>query len=416
MKKKASTLTPKTKNLIAKGKKFYVPNYKQRETILDHAKGSRIVDVDGKDYIDFGAGIAVCSLGYGHKELISAVTKQANKLWHTSNIFYTEPPILLAEQLVKASKFATRAFFCNSGGEANEAAIKLARKYAAGKGKPPEKRCIITFHGSFHGRTLTTVTATAQPKYQQGFEPLPAGFRYVNFNDLSAVEAEMSKGDVCAILTEIVQGEGGIKPMQPGFLQGLRTLCDKHDALLMLDQVQCGMGRTGKLFSHFAEGGVKPDVVTLAKGLGGGFPIGAMLVGEKAADVLQFGSHGTTFGGNPMAAAAALVVLKNLQKPALMKNVEARAKQIRAGLDGLSKEFRIFREVRGRGLMIGAELVDAHKGKAGDISEACRKAGVIVLQAGPDVLRLVPPLVITEKEVALGLKRMREGIRNYLKA
>lgn len=408
-KAKAPTVKPPGKaaqTLIAKGRQYYVPNYKPRDMVLAKGKGARLWDTDGNEYVDFGAGIAVCALGHANPALKSVLKAQADKLWHTSNIFFTEPGIRLAEELVKASKFASRVFFSNSGGEANEAAIKLARKYAADKGKGPEKRTIITFHGSFHGRTLATVTATAQPKYQQGFEPLPGGFRYCAFNDFDAIE-RMMDGNVCAIMTEIVQGEGGIQPMKPGFLAHLRKLCDKYDALLMLDQVQCGMMRTGKLFSHWWEDGVEPDVVTLAKALGGGVPIGAMLVNAKTENVLQFGSHGSTYGGNPLVTAVAREVLKQLQAKALIKNVEQRGKQLRAGLEKLGKEFDLFTEVRGRGLMIGAELNGAHNGKAGDISEICRKHGVLVLQAGPNVLRLVPPLVITEKDCAEGLKRMR---------
>ncbi len=399
-----------TEKLVETGREYFVPCYKQRPVILDRAKGSRIWDLDGKDYIDFGAGIAVCSLGYGDKEMLRALNKQAAKLWHTSNIFFTEPPIRLAEELVKASKFASRVFFSNSGGEANEAAIKLARKFAADRGRPPEKRTIITFTGSFHGRTLTTVTATAQPKYQQGFEPLPAGFDYCPYNDFDAIAKRMARGDVCAILTECVQGEGGIMPAKPGFLQHLRALCDAHGALLMFDEVQDGMLRTGKLFSHWWEPGVKPDVVTLAKALGGGFPIGAMLVGDKAAETLQFGNHGTTFGGNPLAASIAHTVLKRLLSKQLEKNVAARSKQIISGLEKIGKKYDLFKEVRGRGLMIGAELNHSWHGRAGDFSESCRQHGVLVLQAGPNVLRCVPPLVITDKEVKMGLERARKGI------
>ena len=280
-------------------------------------------------------------------------------------------------------------------------------KTAADKGLPPEKRTIITFHGSFHGRTLATVTATAQPKYQQGFEPLPGGFDYVAYNDVEALRERMAQGDVCAVMSEVVQGEGGVIPSAAGFLKAMRELCDAHGALMMLDQVQCGMGRTGKLFSHFIEPGVLPDVVTLAKGLGGGIPIGAMLVGEKASEVFQFGSHGTTFGGNPLVTSVALEVLRQLQLPELMENVEARGAQLREGLEKINRKHKLFSEIRGRGLMIGAALNKENQGKAGEYSEACRLNGAIVLQAGPNVLRFVPPLTITKSEVAQGLKRMQ---------
>lgn len=402
-----------SQDLINKGRHYYTPNYKPRDMILDHGRGSTLWDKDGNEYIDFGAGIAVASLGYHSAPLLKALHEQAEKLWHTSNIFFTQPPIELAEALVKASNFGKRVFFCNSGGEANEAAIKLARKWASDQGRPPEKRVILSFQGSFHGRTLATVTATAQPKYHHGFEPLPEGFDYLPFNDFDAVAARMAKGDVCAVLSEVVQGEGGITPMQPGFLKHLRELCDKHGALLMLDQVQCGMGRTGKLFSHFWEDGVQPDTVSLAKGLGGGIPIGALVVGEKGENVLQFGTHGTTFGGNPLATHVAHAVLTELQKPGLMQNVETRGEQLKAGLRKLNEQFKLFADVRGRGLMVGAELVPTHHGKAGDISELARMHGVIVLQAGPNVLRFVPPLVITEKEVEAGLSRLEKALKEY---
>lgn len=402
-----------TAALIATGKKFYTHAYKPREMIIDRAKGSIVWDLDGKDYVDFGAGIAVTGLGHQNKDLVSALTAQAKKIWHTSNVFYTEPPIKLAEELVKASKFAKRVFLTNSGGEANEAAIKLARKYAADKGRPPEKREIITFIGSFHGRTLATVTATAQPKYQAGFEPLPGGFTYVPFNDFDAIEKAISD-KTCAVMLEVVQGEGGITPVKPGFLKHVQDLCHQYDALLMLDQVQCGMMRTGKLFSHFAEPGVKPDVVTLAKALGGGMPIGACLIGERAENTFQFGSHGSTFGGNPLACAVARVVLKTLQTPALAKNVKERGKQLTDALKAFNKTHAMFTEIRGRGLMIGAELKPQWHGKAGEITEQARAHGLLILQAGPNVLRFLPPLVITQREMAQGIKRLEQTLEAYL--
>ncbi len=410
--KKQKPLSAKSKKLIANGRAHYTLAYKPREMIVHKAKGAMVWDLDGNDYVDLGAGIAVCALGYNNKTLVKALTTQAAKIWHTSNIYFTEPPILLAESLVKSSKFAKRVFLTNSGGEANEAAIKLARKYAADKGKPPEKRKIITFVGSFHGRTLATVTATAQPKYQHGFEPLPGGFEYVPFNDIEALKKVMGD-DVCAVMLEVVQGEGGITPVAPGFLKAVQDLCHKHDALLMLDQVQCGLMRTGYLFSHFAEAGVKPDVVTLAKALGGGMPIGAMLIGEKAENTFQFGSHGSTFGGNPLACAVALEVMKILQSKPLISNVKSRSKELFKGLAVINKKLGLFKEIRGRGLMVGAELNAALAGKAGDIMEHCRKNGVMMLQAGPNVLRFLPPLNITEKELKEGLKRLEAALASF---
>lgn len=403
-----------TSKLIATGRKYYTQAYKPREMIVDRGVGAQVWDLDGNHYIDLGAGIAVSALGHQNRELFDALTKQAKKIWHTSNIFYTEPPILLAEALVKSSKFAKRVFLCNSGAEANEGAIKLARKYAADKGKPASARDIITFTGSFHGRTLATVTATAQPKYQAGYEPLPGGFRYCAFNDFDAI-ANMVNENTCAIMVEVVQGEGGIIPMKPGYLKHLRQLCDKVGALLILDDIQCGMGRVGKLFSYMLEPGVKPDVVTLAKALGGGMPIGALLIGDKAENTFQFGSHGSTFGGNPLACAVARVVLKKLQTPALQKNVRERAKQMNKALSEINKEHGLFTEIRGRGLMIGAELKSPWHGKAGELAESARKAGVLILQAGPNVLRFLPALTISEKEMKEGIKRLKAAVADYLR-
>lgn len=404
-----------TKALIAKGRKFYTHAYKPRDMIVDRGIGAMIWDLDGNDYVDLGAGIAVTSLGHKNKDLYDALMNQAKKMWHTSNIFFTEPPVLLAEELVKSSKFAKRVFITNSGGEANEAAIKLARKYAADKGKSETQRDIITFTGSFHGRTMATVTATAQPKYHAGFEPLPGGFKYCKFNDFEAIESMVNE-NTCAVMLEVVQGEGGITPVAPGFLKHVQDLCHKFDALLILDQVQCGMGRTGHLFSHFAEKGVKPDVVTLAKALGGGMPIGACLIGERAENTFQFGSHGSTFGGNPLACAVARVVLKTLQTKALQNNVAVRGKQLMVALDKINGKHKglLFKEIRGRGLMVGAELHPQYHGKAGDISEEARKAGVLILQAGPNVLRFLPPLIITDKEMRLGLERLQDAVASFV--
>jgi acetylornithine/N-succinyldiaminopimelate aminotransferase len=303
-------------------------------------------------------------------------------------------------------------FLCNSGAEANEAAIKLVRKWATSKGRAPEQRGILTFRGSFHGRTLATVTATAQPKYQAGYEPLPAGFGYADFNDVAALEAAFATGDIAAVMLEPVQGEGGVLPAAPGFLKRVRELCDQHDALLVLDEIQCGMGRTGTLFAH-AHDDVTPDIVTLAKALGCGFPIGAMLAGPKVAEVMQYGAHGTTFGGNPMAAAVARVALAKLASPAVLMNVERQANDLRAGLARINRELPVFAEVRGRGLMIGAVLADAYKGEAGAILDCAAAHGLLLLQAGPDVLRFVPPLTISDEEMAEGLTRLHAALNDF---
>ncbi|KAF1712046.1 aspartate aminotransferase family protein [Pseudoxanthomonas kalamensis DSM 18571] len=390
----------------------YLPVYRQRPMVLDRGQGSRLWDVEGREYVDFAAGIAVCSLGHGHPALLAALTEQAGKLWHTSNVFHSEPPLRLAAELVAASRFASRVFLTNSGGEANEAAIKLVRKRAAALGRAPEQRVIVTFKGSFHGRTLATVTATAQPKYQQGYEPLPAGFRYVDFNDLAQLEAVMAGGDVAAVMLEPVQGEGGVMPVAPGFLAGVRALCDRHDALLVLDEIQCGMGRTGPLFAHWHDG-VKPDIVTLAKALGSGFPVGAMLAGPKVSDVMQVGDHGSTFGGNPLAAAVARAALRELSSPQIVANVAAQSQALREGLLKIDEEFGVFSEVRGRGLMLGAVLRPEYAGRAAEMMALAGDAGVLLLQAGPDVLRLVPALTIADADVAEGLARLRTAMAGF---
>lgn len=396
-------------SLFALSERYYVPVYRPRRIVLDHGRGSRVWDRDGREYVDFGAGIAVNALGHAHPALVEALTAQAGKLWHTSNVFVSEPTLRLAQSLVEASGFAERVFFSNSGTEANEAAIKLARKWATAQGRAPDRRVVLSFQGSFHGRTLASVTATAQPKYHEGFEPLPPGFRYAPFNDVAAAEAAMAAGDVCAVLVEPVQGEGGVTPATPAFLERLRQLCDQHGALLMFDEIQCGMGRTGTLFAWQGYG-VRPDVVTLAKALGSGFPIGAMLVGPHAAEVLQFGTHGTTFGGNPLAAAVAGAALRELSSHALLANVARQEAALRDGLAALDAEFALFREVRGRGLMIGAELRETHAGRAAEILDRCIAHGLLLLQAGPDVLRFVPALNITDDDVFEGLRRLRAAL------
>ena len=315
--------------------------------------------------------------------------------------------------LVETASFARRAYLCNSGTEANEAAIKLVRKYAADKGKAPEQRNIITFAGSFHGRTLAAVTATAQPKYQQGFEPLPGGFSYCPaFNDEAAIEAMVDEKN-CAIFVEPVQGEGGVMPSKPGFLKHLRALCDKVGALLVVDEIQSGMGRTGKLWAHEYDA-IQPDVLTSAKALGGGLPIGAMLVGEKAAETFQFGSHGSTFGGNPVMAAVGLASLKKLNNPLLLAKAVTEGDAIRDRLRAFNEKTGLFADIRGRGMMIGAELVPAHHGKANDIADFARAEGVLILVAGPNVLRLLPPLTIGADELEKGLSRLEAALTVYL--
>ncbi len=392
---------------------YYLPVYRPRQVVLERGQGSRLWDNEGREYLDLSAGIAVCGLGHNDPDLQTALLEQAAKLWHTSNIFYSEPPLRLAEELVTASRFAQKVFLCNSGTEANEAAIKLVRKWAAGKGRAADKRVIVTFRGSFHGRTLAAITATAQPKYQEGYEPLPGGFRYVDFNDEVQLEIAMAAGDVAAVMIEPVQGEGGVMPAKPGFLKRIRELCDHHDALLVLDEIQCGMGRTGTLFAHWQDE-VTPDIVTLAKALGGGFPIGAMLAGPKVAQVMQFGAHGTTFGGNPLAAAVARVALRKLGSAQIAANVSRQSAVLRKALEALNAEFGLFAQIRGRGLMLGAQLAPAYAGQAGAILDRAAGHGLLALQAGPDVLRFVPALNIDDAELAESLVRLRRAVVEHV--
>jgi len=401
-----------TASLIDLGHRYFLPVYRQRELVLERGQGARLWDSEGREYVDFAAGIAVCGLGHNDPDLHAALVEQAGKLWHTSNIFFSEPPLRLAEELVTASRFGERVFLCNSGAEANEAAIKLVRKWATAQGRAPQQRVIVTFRGSFHGRTLAAVTATAQPKYQEGYEPLPGGFRYVDFNDIVQLETAMAAGDVAAVMLEPVQGEGGVMPAASGFLKQVRALCDKHNALLVLDEIQAGMGRTGTLFAHWQDD-VVPDIVTLAKALGGGFPIGAMLAGPKVAQVMGVGAHGTTFGGNPLAAAVARVALRKLASPQIAANVSRQSHALREGLAAIGGEFGVFAQVRGRGLMLGAVLKPEYAGRAAEILDLAAHEGLLLLQAGPDVLRLVPALNITDADVAEGLARLRKALTNF---
>ena len=400
-----------TDALVATGVRTYVPNYAPKAVVFDHGEGSRLWDVDGREYIDLGTGISVNSFGHRHPDLIAAVTAQAGRLLHTSNLYYVEPTVRLAEELVDGT-FAERVFFCNSGAEANEAAIKIVRRHASEAGRGPEEREIITFEGSFHGRTLATVTATAQPKYQEGFEPLPGGFTYCPFNDPEALEAAISDR-TCAVMLEPVQGEGGVTPSRQGFLRHVQDLCRRHDALLVLDEIQSGMGRTGKFFAYEWESGIEPDVVTMAKALAGGLPMGAVLAGAHAADALTVGTHGSTFGGNPVAAAAARVAVGLARSADLLANVVRQGDAFRLFLNRINAELNLFRDVRGRGLIIGAELGEPYEGKAGALVDACADEGVIVLVAGPSVLRLLPPLNIGDEDVNDATARMERVFRAF---
>jgi len=378
-----------------------VPNYAPVEIIPVRGEGSRLWDQQGREYIDFACGIAVTGLGHCHPALVSAITTQAQKLWHVSNVMTNEPALRLAQRLTELT-FAERVFFCNSGSEANEAAFKLARRW--GNNQDPEKNEIISFYNGFHGRTLFTVSVGGQEKYTKGFEPLPGNITHLPFNDLDTLADHISD-KTCAVVVEPVQGEGGVTPATEVFLKGLRELCDRHHALLVFDEVQTGNGRCGSLYAYM-EVGVTPDILTTAKGLGGGFPVGAMLTTARLAETLPFGTHGCTYGGNPLACAVAGAALEEITRPETVANVRARGDQLRRGLEAIGRRYALFDGVRGMGLLLGAPLSDAWKGRAKDIVNAGLRQGVWVLVAGPDVMRFAPALTISEADMAEGLKRL----------
>jgi acetylornithine/N-succinyldiaminopimelate aminotransferase len=385
---------------------FMVPNYAPAAIIPVRGEGSRLWDQDGREYIDFAGGIAVTGLGHAHPKLVAALTEQAHKLWHISNVLTNEPALKLARRLCELT-FAERVFFANSGAEANEAALKLARKYSADH-FGSDKREIIAFSQSFHGRTLFTVTVGGQPKYTEGFEPLPPGIHHVPFNDLAAFAAAISDR-TCAVILEPVQGEGGVTSAAPEFLQGVRELCDRHRALLIFDEVQSGNGRSGYLYAYMGYG-VTPDILTTAKGLGGGFPISAMLTTAAIAQSLNVGSHGTTYGGNPLGCAVAGAALELLGDPELLAGVRRKHEVFLAGLRLINQRFGVFRELRGMGLLLGCELVEAWRGRSRDFVKAALNEGLLVLVAGPDVIRLAPSLIIPDELIEDGLRRFERAI------
>lgn len=380
-----------TEELIEAGNKYLFGTYKRFPIVLVRGKGARVWDSEGREYLDFLAGIAVCSLGHSHPRVVRAIQAQAETLTHVSNLYYIEPQIRLAKLLVEHS-FADRVFFCNSGAEAIEGAIKLARKYGRER-LGGDRYEIIAMDNSFHGRTLAAVTATGQKKYQAGFEPLPEGFRHVPYNDLGAAAAAVSD-KTCGILVEPVQGEGGIRIPSPEYLKGLRKLCDDRGLLLIFDEVQTGMGRTGHLFAHEAWG-VTPDVMTLAKALGNGYPVGALLAREDVASVFVPGNHASTFGGNPLGMAAGIAVMETLLDGDTLPRCRAMGTRFRAGLESLKARHKIIREVRGLGLMTGMEL----SVPGDDIVVKAMKKGLLINCTAGNVLRFVPPFVVTEKDV-----------------
>ncbi|WP_348228298.1 aspartate aminotransferase family protein [Trichocoleus desertorum] len=391
---------------------YVMTTYGRFPLALERGLGCRVWDTEGREYLDFVAGIATCTLGHAHPALVAAVTQQIQTLHHVSNLYYIPQQGELAKWLVEHS-CADRAFFCNSGAEANEGAIKLARKYAHTVLNISDP-VIITAHASFHGRTLAAITATGQPKYQKNFNPLVPGFHYVPYNDLAALEAAIAELDsqerrVAAILLEPLQGEGGVNPGDVAYFQRIREICDQTGILLMLDEVQVGMGRSGKLWGY-ENLGIKPDVFTSAKGLGGGIPIGALLC-KSFCDVFEAGDHASTFGGNPFVCGVALSVCHTLEQENLLANVQARGEQLRAGLEAIAQRYpTLLAEVRGWGLINGLVLQPEVSLTAGDIVKAAMAEGLLLVPAGPKVLRWVPPLIVSEAEVAQALQAVERAI------
>ncbi len=393
------------KNVIDETEKYYLPVFGRYPLVLDHGKGCYLYDTEGNKYVDFLAGIAVNALGHAHPVLVKAIADQAAKIMHCSNLYYTEIQAKAVKVIAEVSGF-DRVFLANSGAEANEGALKLARKY--GKQKADGKFRIITAVHSFHGRTMMTLTATGQKKYQQGYEPLPAGYEYVEYGDIKALEAVMGD-DVCAVLLEPVQGEGGVHVPTDEYLQQVRSLCDKHDALLIFDEIQTGVGRTGKWFAYM-HSGVKPDILTFAKGIGGGFPMGGFAVEERLAHVFKAGDHGSTFGGNPLACAAAYACLTAIRSENLVDKAAVQGDYFKAELEKLQAKYpEKVKEVRGRGLILGMELVKEGK----PVVERCLANHVIVNCTAGNVIRLVPPLIVTKEEIDIVVKALDDALAEF---
>ncbi|SDH74150.1 acetylornithine/N-succinyldiaminopimelate aminotransferase [Pseudomonas benzenivorans] len=391
---------------------FMVPNYAPAAFVPVRGQGSRVWDQSGRELIDFTGGIAVNALGHCHPALVAALTEQANTLWHISNVFTNEPALRLAHKLVDAT-FAERVFFCNSGAEANEAAFKLARRVAFDR-FGEDKYEIIAATNSFHGRTLFTVSVGGQPKYSDGFGPKIQGISHVPYNDLAALKAAVS-AKTCAVVLEPIQGEGGVLPADQAYLEGARQLCDEHNALLIFDEVQTGMGRSGSLFAY-QHYGVIPDVLSSAKSLGGGFPIGAMLTTSALAKHLAVGTHGTTYGGNPLACAVAEAVLDVVNTPQVLEGVKTKHQRFKDKLEQLGRQYDLFSEVRGLGLLLGCVLNAGWKGKAKAILDAAAVEGVMVLQASPDVVRFAPSLVVEDADIDEGLARFERALAKLTQA
>lgn len=386
---------------------FMVPVFAPAQFIPVRGQGSRLWDQDDKEYIDFAGGIAVNALGHAHPIAVNALIEQGQKLWHIGNGYTNEPVLALAKQLVDHT-FADKVFFCNSGAEANEAALKLARKIGLSKNKSK----IVAFNNAFHGRTLFTVTAGGQPKYSQDFAPLPAGIEHVAFNDLNAAAAVIDD-QTCAVIVEPIQGEGGVLPADLEFLKGLRRLCDETGAVLIFDEVQTGVGRTGALYAYMNTG-VVPDILTTAKALGGGFPIGAMITTDQYANVFVVGDHGTTYGGNPLACAVAGAVFNFINTADVLDGVKQRSQQFIDELEQLNHTYAVFQEIRGQGLLLGCVLRPEYAGKAKDIVTLAGAEGLLALIAGPNVVRFTPSLVISEQEISEGLQRFGRALSQFV--
>ena len=401
--------TPVTRALFDE---VMTPNYAPAPVIPVRGEGSRIWDQNDKEYIDFAGGIAVTSVGHCHPKLVSTLKQQGEKLWHIANVMTNEPALRLAKKLTDAT-FADKVYFANSGGEANEAAFKLARRYAVDN-FGEQKNEIIAFEQAFHGRTLFTVSVGGQPKYSAGFGPALEGITHLPFNDVAALEAAVS-AKTCAIVMEPLQGEGGIINADPAFIKRARELCDEHSALLVLDEVQTGAGRLGTLYAY-QQTDIMPDILTTAKGLGNGFPVAAMLTTTKIAKSLAIGTHGSTYGGNPLACSIAEAVIDIINTPEVLAGVNTKSNRLKAGLGSINSRFPFCEEVRGKGLLIGCALNDEYKGRAGEFLKAAQTKGLLVLIAGPNVIRMAPSLLIPDADIDAGLVILEAAIRDIVEA
>ena len=389
-----------------------VPNYNPAGMVPVRGEGSRVWDQDGAEYIDFAGGIAVNVLGHCHPELVKALNEQGSKLWHLSNVFTNEPALRLAKKLNDAT-FSDRVYFANSGAEANEAALKLARRWALDK-HGEDKNQIIAFNKGFHGRTFFTVTVGGQAAYSDGFGPKPGAVDHCDYNDLAAFEALISD-KTCAVMMEPLQGEGGIIPPDVDFVKGVRELCDKHNALLIFDEVQSGVGRTGHLYAYMGLG-VTPDILTTAKSLGGGFPIGAMLTTADIAAHLKPGTHGSTYGGNPLACAVAEKALDIVNQPEVLEGVLKKEALFRELLGAINEKYNVFEEVRGQGMLLGCALNEKYQGRARDCMMAATKENLMCLVAGMNVIRFAPSLVIPDEDIKEGLARFERAVAAVVNA